>query len=171
MMQYRFRDWHDQQGTVPVTWNSSDYEQHTVWYQPKMSGGFSTSPDNEIIYGTNIAVMVPRAVLPVFSNVTGYFDLKNIVCDLSKYTPGMILPWHTDNYPTYSRNMNIADKNLIVRIIVFLHDPMPGHQLWIKDHLCSGKAGSWFSWVGDTKHMAANLGESDRYVIQITGHV
>ena len=53
--------------------------------------------------------------------------------------------------------------------MVFLHDPSPGHQLWIEDKFCNGPAGSWFSWKGPTKHMAANLGEVDRYVIQITG--
>ena len=88
----------------------------------------------------------------------------------AKYTPGLILPWHKDNYPTYARNKK-ADVDRIVRIMVFLHDPAPGHQLWIEDKFCTGPIGSWFSWHGATKHMAANLGEIDRYVIQITGWV
>ena len=41
----------------------------------------------------------------------------------------------------------------------------------IGDKFCSGPKGSWFSWQGSTKHMAANLGETDRYVIQLTGWV
>ena len=55
--------------------------------------------------------------------------------------------------------------------MLFLHDPAPGHQLWIEDRYCIGPVGSWFAWQGATKHMAANLGETARYVIQITGKI
>ena len=96
------------------------------------------------------------------------FNLDDSGYAFAKYTPGLILPWHKDNYPTYARNKK-ANVEEIVRIMVFLHDPAPGHQLWIEDRYCTGPAGTWFSWQGATKHMAANLGETDRYVIQITG--
>jgi hypothetical protein len=169
-MKYSFDSWKHQTGTVPVSWTVADYTEKTAWYQHDGGKGFTTTDKNHDIYSKNIGVLIPRAVLPVFSQVTEYFDLEDIVCDLSKYTPGMMLPWHHDDYPTYSKNMNVTDKNKIVRIIVFLHQSQPGHQLWIEDRLCSGAAGTWFSWIGATRHMAANLGESDRYVIQITGH-
>ena len=103
-------------------------------------------------------------------HVLNFFDLKDSVYAFAKYTPGLILPWHRDNYPTYARNKK-ADVDRIVRIMIFMHDPAPGHQLWIEDKFCTGPAGSWFSWQGATKHMAANLGETDRYVIQVTGWV
>ena len=61
------------------------------------------------------------------------------------------------------------NKKDIIRIIVFVDDTRPGHQLWIKDMLCAGEAGSYFGWKFGTKHMAANLGEQDRYTLQITG--
>jgi hypothetical protein len=171
-MKYSFRNWRNQSGTIPVSWQEKDYTEKTEWFQHTGGNkGFVTDDKNIEVYSNNIGVLIPKELLPVFSDVTQYFDLKNIVCDLSKYTPGMILPWHQDDYPTYSRNMKITDKNQIVRIIVFLHDSQPGQQLWIEDKLCSGLAGSWFSWVGQTQHMAANLGKNDRYVIQITGHV
>lgn len=169
-MKYSYDNWLHQSGTIPVTWSEADYTEKTEWYRHHGAGGFTTDDVTRATYANNIGVLIPKQLLPVFDAVTQYFDLKDIVCDLSKYTPGMILPWHTDDYPTYSRNMGITDKNKIVRIIVFLHDSQPGHQLWVEDQLCSGPAGSWFSWSGRTKHMAANLGESDRYVIQITGH-
>lgn len=156
---------------MPVTWCETDYQSKTEWYQHEGLDGFVTSQENLDIYGKNIGVLIPKQVLPVFAAVKNYFDLKDIVCDLSKYRPGMMLPWHCDDYPTYSRNMRIADKNDIVRIIVFLHDSRPGQQLWIYDRLCAGPAGSWFSWTGSTYHMVANLGKTDRYVIQITGHI
>jgi hypothetical protein len=170
-MKYSFSNWNNQSGTVPVDWQKEDYIEKTQWYQHHGNGGFTTNSDNLNIYSKNIGVLIPQTVLPVFSRVTQYFDLKNIVCDLSKYTPGMILPWHVDDYPTYSKNTNITDKNKIIRIIVFLHNSLPGHQLWIEDKFCVGPAGSWFSWAGHTRHMAANLGEHDRYVVQITGHI
>ena len=170
-MKYSFINWNKQSGTIPVTWTPEDYIENTVWYKHSNLGGFITDGRQLSLYNNNVGVLVPKKLLPVFETVTEYFNLKNLVFDLSKYTPGMILPWHFDDYPTYSKNMQISDKNRIVRIIVFLHDSMPGHQLWIEDKLCQGRAGSWFSWAGQTRHMAANLGETDRYVIQLTGHV
>jgi len=169
-MKYSYIDWNRKYGTVPVIWTADDYK-NTEWLRHQGNGGFNSYDENYDIYSKNIGVLIPKKVLPVFEKVKEYFDLDDIVCDLSKYNPGMLLPWHTDTYPTYSKNMNITNKNKIVRIIIFLHDSLPGQQLWIEDMFCFGKAGSWFSWAGDTKHMAANLGENDRYVIQLTGHL
>ena len=41
--------------------------------------------------------------------------------------------------------------------------------IWIKDKLCYAKAGSYFGWKNQVNHMATNLSEKDRYVLQITG--
>ncbi len=169
-MEYTFNNWKNKTGTIPVTWKEHDYTE-VSWYQHNGSPGFDSNKQNLDPYKNNIGVLIPRTVPDVFEKVKNYFLLKDLVCDLSKYTPGMLLPWHWDTYPTYSKNMNIDNIENIVRIIVFLHDSQPGHQLWIEDKFCHGPAGSWFSWTGTTKHMAANLGESDRYVIQLTGHV
>lgn len=170
MMKYKFQSWHKQKGTIPVLWTDADYTVKTTWRSHgNKYKGFTVSSEMLEIYNNNIGVLIPESVLPIFDQVIEFFDLNNLVCDLSKYTPGMILPWHTDDYPTYSKNMGVTDIADIVRVIVFLHDSQPGHQLWIEDRFCSGRAGSWFSWEGKTKHMAANLGETDRYVIQLTG--
>lgn len=169
-MKYSFKDWKGQSGTIPVTWSESDYTEKTTWRSHgNKNKGFTPYGNGMEIYDTNIGVLIPDELLPVFDDIRNYFELDNLVCDLSKYTPGMILPWHHDDYPTYSRNMGVTDLNQIVRIIVFLHDPAPGHQLWIEDRLCNGVAGSWFAWTGQTTHMAANIGETDRYVVQLTG--
>ena len=82
---------------------------------------------------------------------------------------GQVLPWHKDGYVTFIKNKQVQDKNSIMRIIVFLQDSIPGHQLWIKDKICMGPAGSYFAWEGETEHMAANLGIEARYVLQLTG--
>lgn len=179
-MSYSFTDWNHKQGTIPIHWETNDYEQ-LPWYEhPDKNQGFTTPAENYKIYKERVGCLIPRfeevgkgvfiptEVDAIFGYVLSQFDLEDSVYAFAKYTPGLILPWHRDNYPTYARNKN-ARVEEIVRIMVFLHDPAPGHQLWVEDRYCTGPAGSWFSWQGATKHMAANLGESSRYVIQITG--
>jgi len=172
-MKYSFSDWNNKQGTIPVFWTSQNYIDAGWYRHPDRTHGFSTESDNYKIYGDNIGVYIPAddKLDPIFEQAFDFFDLDELVFSLSKYRPGMILPWHRDNYPTYSRNKGIMEPEGIVRIMVFLEDAAPGHQLWIEDRLCTGKAGSWFAWQGRAKHMAANIGETDRYVLQITGLV
>lgn len=181
-MKYSYSDWTGKTGTIPVSWKSNDYE--SLEWQPHHDSlsGYTTEQKNIDIYGDNINMQIPKFEHPgnyikipdlvnnIFGYVLNYFDLGDLVYTFNKYCPGMILPWHNDLYPTYSRNKKVKIDQ-IVRIIVFLHDPEPGHQLWIQDKFCTGPAGSWFSWQGSTKHMAANLGEVDRYIMQITGKI
>jgi hypothetical protein len=181
-MKYSHSDWNHKHGTVPANWRPEHYES-LPWYEnPDKDQGFTTPKENYRIYKGRVGCLVPKfeqvgkgvfvppEVDKIFGYVLSYFDIKDPVYAFAKYKPGLILPWHKDNYPTYARNKK-AKVDDIVRIMIFLHDPAPGHQLWIEDEFCSGGAGSWFSWQGATKHMAANLGETDRYVIQITGQV
>jgi len=179
-MMFSFSDWNNRQGSVPVKWQPSDYGLLPWVRNPDRNKGFATAEENYNIYGERVGcfipkfeeagkgIFIPEDVDKKFGHVLDYFDLKDSVYAFAKYTPGMILPWHKDNYPTYAKNKG-AEVSEIVRIMIFLHDPFPGHQLWIEDRYCTGPAGSWFSWQGSTKHMAANLGETDRFVIQITG--
>ena len=173
-------DWNGKQGVIPVQWKKEDYEAMPWYLNPDRNKGFATEEENYKIYGERLGcyipkfetvgkgIFIPAEVDKIFGYVLSYFHLIDSVYAFAKYPPGMILPWHKDNYPTYAKNKN-ANVDEIVRIMIFLHDPAPGHQLWIEDRYCSGRVGSWFAWQGATKHMAANLGESDRYVIQITG--
>ena len=57
----------------------------------------------------------------------------------------------------------------IIRIILFLHNQEPGQQLWIKNKLCVGLAGTYYGWGREVLHMAANLSVTNRYTLQITG--
>ena len=179
-MKYTYSDWNHKQGTIPVDWLPEHYVD-LPWYEnPDKDQGFTTPGENYKIYKERVGCLIPKfehvgkgifipdEVDKIFGYVLNFFDLKDSVYAFAKYTPGLILPWHRDNYPTYARNKK-ADVDRIVRIMIFMHDPAPGHQLWIEDKFCTGPAGSWFSWQGATKHMAANLGECSRYVIQITG--
>ena len=181
-MKYSYSDWNKKQGTIPVHWRPKDYEQLPWYRNPDRNKGFATAEENYNIYGERVGcyipkfeeagkgIFIPDKVDKVFGYVLNYFDLNDSVYAFAKYTPGMILPWHKDNYPTYAKNKS-AKVERIVRIMIFVQDSLPGHQLWIEDKFCSGPIGSWFSWQGATKHMAANLGEPDRDVIQLTGWV
>jgi len=179
---YSYSDWNNRRGTIPVQWKANDYVDLPWFEHPDKRQGFTTAEENYGIYKERVGCLIPKfekvgkgvfipdEVENVFGYVLSFFDIKDSVYAFAKYKPGLILPWHKDNYPTYARNKNAKVED-IVRIMIFMHDPAPGHQLWIEDRFCTGPAGSWFSWQGSTKHMAANLGESDRYVIQITGQV
>tara|TARA_A100001015_G_C14937714_1_gene691176 strand:+ start:899 stop:1447 length:549 start_codon:yes stop_codon:yes gene_type:complete len=178
-MKYKFDNWNHKTGSIPVRWESSHYESFQ-WYRNTDPNGLSTTKKNYDIYGDRFGcyapifeemskgVFIPPDVDKIFGYVLNFFDLQDSVYAFVKYKPGMILPWHKDNYPTYAKNKKAKVEN-VVRIMLFLHDPFPGQQLWVEDKYCTGPAGTWFSWQGATKHMAANLAEENRYVIQITG--
>jgi len=78
---------------------------------------------------------------------------------------------HSDKYGFYSSKYNITNLNLIKRHIVFLEDCDPGHMLIVKDQVYANwKSGDVVSWQGTDMHSAINLGVTDRYTLQITGH-
>jgi hypothetical protein len=53
---------------------------------------------------------------------------------------------------------------------VFLEDWQPGHIFEIDGHpLTKYKSGTMVIWQYKTPHMAANLGLTNRYTLQITG--
>lgn len=168
-MKYSYSDWNGRTGTIPVFWHKENYVEAGWYRHPDKTHGFSTEGENYKIYGDNLGVYIPKTLNPIFEQAFDFFNLDEIVFSLSMYKPGMILPWHRDNYPTYSKNKGIVEPESIVRVMVLLEDSAPGHQLWIENKMYSGPAGSWFAWQGRAKHMAANLGEVNRYVMQITG--
>lgn len=170
-MKYSYSDWNGKTGTVPVFWNREHFLDAGWYRHPDRTHGFSTEDENYKIYGDNLGVYIPddSKMNPIFEKAFDFFDLKELVFSLSMYKPGMILPWHRDNYPTYSRNKKVADPSSVVRVMIFLEDSKPGHQLWIEDRLCYGPAGSWYAWQGRARHMATNVGEVNRYVLQLTG--
>ena len=166
-----FSDWNKKAGRIEVFWQPEDYI-HSGWYRHQGDlGGFSTTDSMLALYGDLVGVMIPRDIRDVFQRFRDFFHLYDMVIDLSMYQPGQLLPWHHDTYPTYMRNRALTDASDIVRIIVLLHDASAGHQLWIGEDFCTGPAGSWFSWQAHQPHMAANLGQQNRYVAQITGRV
>ena len=86
---------------------------------------------------------------------------------------GTVLPTHQDRYVKYIALFNLQNrKHTIRRAIVFLEDWQPGHYAEYQDKpFVNWSAGDVVEWTYDTPHMAANLGLTPRYTLQITGHV
>ena len=97
-------------------------------------------------------------------------NITNKKYAIHRIRPSWIIPEHRDLYLKYRTNHNIDRVTSITRIVVFLEDWSPGHILQIENKIITPwRAGDWVSWIGDTPHMAANLGSADRYTLQITG--
>jgi hypothetical protein len=86
---------------------------------------------------------------------------------------GTVLPMHSDLYLKYIDLFNLqGQEHTIRRAIVFLEDWQSGHYSeFIGVAFTGWRAGQLVEWSYDTPHMAANLGPTPRYTLQITGHV
>lgn len=108
-------------------------------------------------------------------NVVNYLEkcfpyLSDKVYAMHRMPPGKLLPWHHDAYKTYAQRRNVEDLSLITRVILFPEDWVFGHVLQIgHESVHAWQCGDWVSWQGTTPHLAANLGQRDRYTLQITG--
>jgi hypothetical protein len=90
-----------------------------------------------------------------------------------RMTAGTVLPTHQDRYLKYISLYDLHGReHAIRRAIVFLEDWQPGHYAEYEDRsFVNWRAGAVVEWTYDTPHMAANLGPTPRYTLQITGHV
>jgi hypothetical protein len=86
---------------------------------------------------------------------------------------GTVLPTHGDLYKRYVELFNLEGReDTIRRAIIFLEDWQSGHYLEIADDVITKwTAGTVIEWAYDTPHMAANLGLTPRYTLQVTGHL
>jgi hypothetical protein len=87
-----------------------------------------------------------------------------------KMSPGNIIPYHSDSYKRYIKYHNIKNVNKIVRVVVFLEDWQRGHIFEVDGTpLYNYKSGDYVLWNYNTPHLAANLGNTNRYTLQLTG--
>lgn len=104
------------------------------------------------------------------SCVEDQFELQNKTSCIYRMTPGTVMPEHKDFYKKYRSLYNVEDSNHIVRIVVFLEDWKSGHYFEIENNpIVNWKRGDYVMWKNDTPHMAANIGNENRYTLQITG--
>ena len=90
-----------------------------------------------------------------------------------KMRTGTVLPTHQDRYVKYISLFNLKGREHIIRrAVVFLEDWQPGHYAEYEGRpFVNWRAGAVVEWTYDAPHMAANLGLTPRYTLQITGHV
>ncbi len=108
-----------------------------------------------------------------FINIYEAIGWKDIGTSYYRMTPGTVMPAHRDLYKTYIQKFNLQDQeHTIRRAVIFLEDWQPGHYFDCHGRaLVHWHAGTVAEWTYDTLHSAANVGMTDRYTLQITGHV
>lgn len=102
-----------------------------------------------------------------------YEKWKNIGTSYYRMPPGSTLPEHVDTFKRYIELYDLKGKeDRIRRAVVFLEPWQSGHYA----ECCGVPYTNWIQgftlvWSWDAPHIAANIGKTDRYTLQITGHV
>jgi hypothetical protein len=98
---------------------------------------------------------------------------KDVCTSYYRMMPGTILPTHGDLYLKYIELFNLqGQEQNIRRAVVFLEDWAPGHYAeYQNEPFVKWRAGATVEWQYDDPHMAANMGATPRYTLQITGHL
>jgi hypothetical protein len=108
-----------------------------------------------------------------FIDIFAGLGWKDIGTSYYRMNTGTVLPTHGDLYVKYIQLHNLqGQEHRIRRAVVFLEDWSSGHYFeGMGVPLTNWVAGTVMEWTYDTPHMAANMGLSPRYTLQITGHV
>lgn len=98
---------------------------------------------------------------------------KDIGTSYYRMMPGTVLPTHGDLYIKYINLFDLrGQEHNIRRAVIFLEDWQSGHYFeGMGQPLTEWSAGTVVEWTYDTPHLAANVGMTPRYTLQITGHV
>jgi|688.fasta_scaffold168225_3 hypothetical protein len=108
----------------------------------------------------------PDWVLPF----RAHFPWRHFSWSVYRMGPGTTLPNHRDTYSRFREIYNIEDPDTIFRAVVFLENWQSGHYFEInEDPYVEWAAGETVIWQNNTQHLAANMGMTDRYTLQITG--
>ena len=93
---------------------------------------------------------------------------KHFSWSIYRMNPGNCLPEHGDTYARFRQLYN--HNGDIHRAIFYMEDWQSGHISEIeKQPLINWSAGDYIIWKNDTLHLAANVGKTPRYTLQITG--
>lgn len=99
-----------------------------------------------------------------------HFSFANLCWSVYRMTPGSVLPTHQDTYARYRLIHGLDHTANIVRVIVYLEPWQSGHYTEMNGQPVTGwQAGDWVCWHNDFPHLAANIGVTDRYTLQLTG--
>jgi hypothetical protein len=110
---------------------------------------------------------------PMFVKYFNRLGWKDVGTSYYRMSSGTILPVHQDTYKRYIELFDLeGQEHTIHRAIVFLEPWASGHYLEVNSEpVTKWSAGDVVTWCYDTPHMAANMGLTPRYTLQITGHV
>ena len=110
---------------------------------------------------------------PVIIDIFHQMGWQDIGTSYYRMMPGTILPTHQDLYKKYIDVFGLqGQEHTIRRAVIFLQDWQPGHYFeGLDEPLVKWRAGDVVEWCYDTPHMAANIGSTARYTLQVTGHV
>ena len=104
------------------------------------------------------------------SPLRSHFNWQHFCWSVYRMTPGCVLPNHSDTYARFREIYKIQNPDSIYRAVVFLEDWQSGHYFEIDNTpLATWRAGDTIIWHNDVKHLAANMGMTNRYTLQITG--
>lgn len=98
---------------------------------------------------------------------------KDIGTSYYRMNPGTILPTHSDLYKKYIEVFGLQNQeHTIHRAVIFMEDWQSGHYLECAGNpITNWNAGDGVIWQYNTPHLAANLGFTPRYTLQVTGHL
>jgi len=155
---------------IDVCWKTEDYT-NLDYFDP------GTDPKNFPGYDlpiykhsmTNEVYHLPKPMPNFIDTILDQFayDIKAPAINLMK--PGQVLPFHGDLYTNYIKRYNVTDLNKINRFIIFLEDAKMGHMFAFEEKVYHDwKAGDVIGWSGQKKHAAYNMGNTNRYTVQIT---
>lgn len=99
-----------------------------------------------------------------------YFPWQHFSWSVYRMRPGSVLPNHADTYARFVKIHNIKDPTTIHRAVIFLDHWQSGHYFEINGQpVTAWSAGDFITWQYDVPHIAANIGMTDRYTLQVTG--
>ena len=106
-------------------------------------------------------------------NIYREMGWQDIGTSYYRMATGTILPVHQDLYVRYVELFKLAgQEHRIRRAVIFLEDWQSGHYFEGAGHpVTNWHAGDAVEWIYDVPHMAANMGVTPRYTLQITGWV
>lgn len=103
-------------------------------------------------------------------SVLSNFSWQHLSWSVYRMTPGIVLPEHSDTYARFREIYGVTDQQTIRRAVIFMEPWQSGHYFEIDGTPVVGwQCGDMVYWDDDTPHLAANLGVTDRYTLQITG--
>lgn len=110
---------------------------------------------------------------PMFVKYFNKLGWSDVGTSYYRMSSGTVLPAHRDTYKRYIELFDLkGQEHTIFRAVVFLEAWASGHYLELDNTpIVNWSAGDVVIWQYDRLHLAANMGLTPRYTLQITGHI